>query len=949
MSAKPKLLSFILIAVMLAAALGGLCLATDEAEAASTSYTATSDSRMMFGQHGTYATASSTMFTSKLITEGYGPVQHSATSGYSIHRTLYYFDLTAFSGTISGAMLSTYATGISTERYSDTVEIYASASVSAQAPPVTADDYLLTNLGAQIGTLSFSSFSVNSWNGISLNAAGVTYLNQNVGELVPIYFVFGSDYDQAVPASGVDRWMMVDYVNKLPKLDLTYSSDTPSGTTSIWDGGAADALASSPANWAGDVLPAIGNDIVFDATSVKGCTWDLTSAAYSLTLATGYTGTITQASDMYIGSGGYLQQAGTLTGNPANTIYCAGSFVASGGSRGNNVINLELSGTGIYQCTSNILRLEVSGSYTLASAITTSWTNSNSNLVITGALNTAGFNVYSFYPNNLEITGTVLSGNIVLHPRGGSSTTLGVIDSPGSTARLRLILESNAVASSTLSLGSDLVWGGWNMHLASDHVSNTLTLDLNGHSLTAASVSVGERGILTNTGTTSTVTVSGAFTLSGIDSAVSGPIVMDCYSMTISGGTYTQGNADIYIGAGGYLQQAGTLVGNTAKWIRSQGDISLFSTSGWTDYSIQLHMLGDGASLSAPTIYLKSLRVSANVSSRIISGGSESLIVDEGSTLNIADGFRMTWAEFRSLSYFENNGLIRSEGSGFLYMWLGGLGRMPSIGECETNILIGKTGTAATSDTVATLSHDLNTSGYVQVISYATTYNLTLDLNGHSLTAASVTTGVRGNILWGEGTHRIGSLDTSAGASDFETSHIIMEESGTINLGAGQSMYDLTVEEGVTATLGSDVEVTHYAVLYGSVVRGDYILTLAHIINSYPPLTLHKFDSYLYHINIFPGARLTMLEYPSWLSWNPYTYTLHGKAVQAGTFTVRFMAEQYGQIEYQNYTITVAGLPDGGGWGESPPVTDYGQVMLYIVVAASMGFILLVFAFMRRR
>lgn len=132
----------------------------------------------------------------------------------------------------------------------------------------------------------------------------------------------------------------------------------------------------------------------------------------------------------------------------------------------------------------------------------------------------------------------------------------------------------------------------------------------------------------------------------------------------------------------------------------------------------------------------------------------------------------------------------------------------------------------ASASRTLTLLDDLNCRN-VLIRSTHSNYVVSLDLNGHSLTADGVTVGTRGNILWGENVHRIGGLDTSAGGSDFESSHIIMEQSGTVKTAAGQALHDLTVEEGVTTTLQSDVTVSGLPLIYGEVEKNGYTLTAA--------------------------------------------------------------------------------------------------------------------------
>jgi YVTN family beta-propeller protein len=60
---------------------------------------------------------------------------------------------------------------------------------------------------------------------------------------------------------------------------------------SIWDGGGSDNLASTPANWTGDVLPQSGSTVIFDATS-KNCVWDLEETYHALVIDGGYGGAV---------------------------------------------------------------------------------------------------------------------------------------------------------------------------------------------------------------------------------------------------------------------------------------------------------------------------------------------------------------------------------------------------------------------------------------------------------------------------------------------------------------------------------------------------------------------------------------------------------------------------------------------------------------------------------
>jgi hypothetical protein len=68
----------------------------------------------------------------------------------------------------------------------------------------------------------------------------------------------------------------------------------------VWSGLGSDNLASSALNWAGDAVPLFGDDVVFDNTSAKDCTWDLYKSVLSLAINGNYTGSISISSPLIL-------------------------------------------------------------------------------------------------------------------------------------------------------------------------------------------------------------------------------------------------------------------------------------------------------------------------------------------------------------------------------------------------------------------------------------------------------------------------------------------------------------------------------------------------------------------------------------------------------------------------------------------------------------------------
>ena len=95
-----------------------------------------------------------------------------------------------------------------------------------------------------------------------------------------------------------------------------------SGVEKTWSA-AANGLASNPARWTPVGVPATGDNITFDGTSVFNCNWNVVVTLGNFSMLTGYTGTVTQTVtfetvDFYVGAGtftGAISQWVTISGN----------------------------------------------------------------------------------------------------------------------------------------------------------------------------------------------------------------------------------------------------------------------------------------------------------------------------------------------------------------------------------------------------------------------------------------------------------------------------------------------------------------------------------------------------------------------------------------------------------------------------------------------------------
>ena len=135
---------------------------------------------------------------------------------------------------------------------------------------------------------------------------------------------------------------MLMLASALPLMASTAAAEGETIPLYVWDGEGSTELASEAANWyqdiggviVNDVLPTNNSHVLYDATSVKSCTWDLAYpqfVAYSLTLATGYTGTLTQGDvDIGIGAGASRWRGGDVHRVGVQQVYCAGISIRVG-------------------------------------------------------------------------------------------------------------------------------------------------------------------------------------------------------------------------------------------------------------------------------------------------------------------------------------------------------------------------------------------------------------------------------------------------------------------------------------------------------------------------------------------------------------------------------------------------------------------------------------------
>jgi len=206
------------------------------------------------------------------------------------------------------------------------------------------------------------------------------------------------------------------------------------GAVRTWDGGGADNNWNTPANWSSDLVPGVGDTVVFDGTSVKDATINLSVSVLGISVNAGYTGTITQGAgnSLTVGTSDFSQAAGTFVGgNSAITVndaftLSAGSFTSTTGTLTITGALTKSGGTfthngGTVALSTSNVTIDVGGSETFNNVSFLSGTKTvaaGNTLVVTGTLNLAGGTVNT---GTLAAQGDI---NAQLGFTGGGTATL---------------------------------------------------------------------------------------------------------------------------------------------------------------------------------------------------------------------------------------------------------------------------------------------------------------------------------------------------------------------------------------------------------------------------------------------------------------------------------------------------------------------------------------------
>lgn len=294
----------------------------------------------------------------------------------------------------------------------------------------------------------------------------------------------------------------------------------------------------STATWTGGV-PGVNDDAVINTTA-NAISWDIPSVK-SLTLSTGYTGTLTfAATNISFGSGGFTMTAVcTVTGNTSYVVNCGGPFSHSTGTITQYTVTLALTADVTVNTTASFYGVNV-GNHKVIWANST-YTRQLGLTVSGGQLYINAGQIFRLYTEGVsvsKINGTVAGPGQLMFV-AYAAINLADLSQAIITAPLVITLLSGAPATCAVTATS-VVNASGGLTVSSLDGSKVLTLDLNGYNVNANGITVLVRGVLL--GKTGTINNSG-----NLDSSAG--------TFTPATSTYVQSSttATIKLAAGGTL------------------------------------------------------------------------------------------------------------------------------------------------------------------------------------------------------------------------------------------------------------------------------------------------------------------------------------------------------------------------------------------------------------
>jgi len=412
-----------------------------------------------------------------------------------------------------------------------------------------------------------------------------------------------------------------------------------SGVTRTWNAGAAS-YSGIAASWSPVGVPATGDNITFDGTSVFNCNWNTSVTLGDFAILTAYTGTVSVTTSF--GMHDCLIQTAASGGFSGGTIYTVtilGNFTIGAVSRFQNSL-IDLNGTGLVSVVAGTeaRRWTVSGVYTIQGIVyAEEWVITNTGSFSGSTpLGIIGWRMGTARASwSCQGTLNFVSPSYVYFYFTGSSTLNQVVNPGTLNTYLLVSMTSSCTGNRVVSLSADATFT--TIHIESSHATYGPTLATNSNSLVASTiVSISSRG--------------------KIDQSAGGVISTVLYTQPGIGSSFTQG--DDIICTSTWSQTAGAFTADSHD-ILIGGNMAVSGTAVWTPGTGRVVMYGTSKTLGTPsgdTFY--NLKVNGTVTTTSSINVTNDL--DVSGTLTVGAGKTATWTTNGTLS---NTGTIAGTGA----------------------------------------------------------------------------------------------------------------------------------------------------------------------------------------------------------------------------------------------------------------------------------------------
>ncbi|MFH1024237.1 MAG: FN3 associated domain-containing protein, partial [Planctomycetota bacterium] len=468
----------------------------------------------------------------------------------------------------------------------------------------------------------------------------------------------------------------------------------------VWDGGGGDNNWTTAGNWSADTVPGSSDTVTFDSTSTKACAIDANISVAGFTIASGYTGTITQGSGrtVTVGASDFSQSDGTFAGS-ADSITFNGSFTLAGGTftAGNQTITAKKHWTytaGTFNAGASTVVFcydqTITGSHTLnnvtfengGSTLKTATIASGTTLTVSGTLALSGTvgDLSISGSGTIEAKGDITESDrdfggtatILVNGTGNQTLTGSATETAGSLPNFTINKSSGTLTlagtirtkknwtytAGTLDAGTSTVVFCYDQTITGSHTLYNVTFKNSGSTLKTVTIASGTT--LTATGTLALSGTSGDMIISGGTVEAKGDITESDRNF---GGTATilvngTGNQTL---TGTATETAGSLPNLTIA--KSSGTLSLAGTirtmKNWTLAAGAL----DAGTSTVVFCYEQTITGSHTLNNVMFSNSGTSLrtiSLDSGTTLTATGA--LTCASLNGASVVINGGTLEAQG-----------------------------------------------------------------------------------------------------------------------------------------------------------------------------------------------------------------------------------------------------------------------------------------------